>query len=989
MPVLPSSVRYLPRRFHVFSTAAVVYILLKLTSVLNRLLSRTPDRADDAWSGANTRAARRILRTATARRGLWIKCCQYVAARSDALPPEYPEVLSQSLDDCRPTPACAVLKCVNEQLRQTERGQRWREERGREVDVDDLFDGFDPEKPIASASIAQVHTATLKENGRSVVLKVQHPGVRPMLLQDLEDLKTLLNWIAGAEPKFDMRPVLDAWIEMVPRETDFLNEMRNQQAVRDTLTDRQVPHLAARAYVPDPIPELTSDKLFVMEFIDGCKVTDVDTMDKHGVDRERLITEITRSFGSQLFVSKVFSGDPHPGNFLVHDLENGGRPVLLDFGICVDVVEKTRLGFARLVLSAIDNDSYSLIQSLGDVGVKLNRADPVASLDIIKYLFRTTAPREQARMEQTAFRKDLEARESDIRRNEMDTAVNEAFEGELPDSQKAKKREMRSPIDSFPGDLVFFFRSLGMLRGLAVTLGVRHSYLETLRPFARHALHASCPEDERIKEHVYRPLHAKGRKAGRASAILQRIFSRLREKDMMIGMQVAVYKDGELALNIASGQRARYDLRPVKPDSVFNSFSSTKGLSSILFASLQDEHDIQYEDLVTKHWPEYAAGGKGDTTVGQLLSHSAGLPYTLPEELPMTRLRDDWQGIIKHLEEAEPSFKPGSKSEYHALTFGWLVAGLISKATGSTYQEHLRTLTEKLEIQDECFCGTMPKELLTDVPGSRVASLSSSIFQDLQDGPIGKLIKQANMKREGEVQPTEVSGAKSSDGADDVIAKTGDVKGQTDKILKDLNLPGAGISKAPAYILDVNFFNHPVLRAGFVPSANGHFSARALAKLFGAVANDGVVDGTRILAPGRAKKMQTKFFDVDFRGDRGWGAGLTLYSAIDRHGKEHKHIAIGHGGIGGSFAFAIPSENFAMAVTLNKLNAVSLSAAIAIAVVCKAFEVPTPSWYHMFAKRAMQAFKEGSQEGFKDEASLMEKVLSGDGDTDVMKILVG
>lgn len=990
MPVLPSSVRYLPRRLHIFSTAAVVYILLKVTSVLNRLLSRTGDRADDAWSAANTRAARRILRTATARRGLWIKCCQYVAARSDALPPEYAEVLSQSLDNCPPTPARAVLGCVNEQLRQTERGQRWREERGREVEVHDLFDGFDPEKPIASASIAQVHTATLREGGRRVVLKVQHPGIRPMLLQDLEDLKTLLLWIAGAEPAFDMRPVLDAWIEMVPRETDFINEMRNHQAVRDTLTGEEIPHLAAHAYVPDPIPELTSDKLFVMEFIDGCKVTDVETMDKHGVDRERMIAEITRSFGSQLFVAKVFSGDPHPGNFLIHDLENGGQPVLLDFGICVDVVQKTRLGFARLILAAIDNDSYSLIQSLGDVGVKLNRADPVASLDIIKYLFRTTAPREQSQLEQAAFRKDLEARKSDIKRNEKDTTVNEAFEGELPDSQKQpKKREWRSPIDSFPGDLVFFFRSLGMLRGLAVKLGVRHSYLETLRPFAEHALHASCPEDERLKEHVYRPLHAKGRKAGRAGAILEKIFSRLREKDMMIGMQVAVYKEGELALNMASGQRARYDLRPVKPNSVFNSFSSTKGLSSILFASLQDEYDIQYEDLVTKHWPEYAAGGKGETTVGQLLSHSAGLPYALPEELPMTRLRDDWQGIIKHLEEAEPSFKPGSKSEYHALTFGWLVAGLISRATGSTYQEHLRTLTEKLEIQDECYCGTMPEELLPDVPGSRVASISSAIYEDLRDGPIGKLLKQANTKGKGEVEAREVNDAKSPDDVDDVTAKTGDVKGQADKILKDLNLPGAGISKAPAYILDVNFFNHPVLRAGFVPSANGHFSARALAKLFGAVANDGVVDGTRILAPGRAKKMRTKFFDIDFRGNRGWGAGLTLYDAIDGHDKEHKHIAIGHGGIGGSFAFAIPSENFAMAVTLNKLNAVSLSAAIVIAVVCKAFKVPTPSWYHMFAGRAMQTFKEGSQEGFEDEASLMEKVLSGDGDTDVMKILVG
>ncbi|CDF36728.1 unnamed protein product [Chondrus crispus] len=986
---LPSAVRYLPRRLHIFSTALLVYFTLQLTSLLNRLLRRDAAAVDAAWSASNTCAARLILRTASARRGLWIKCCQYVAARPDALPPEYSQVLSQSLDDCPPTPAARVIATVNEQLRHTECGRQWQETEGRPAVANDFFHEFDPAKPIASASIAQVHAAVLRSSGQRVVLKVQHPGVKPMLLRDLIDLKTLLKWIAGAQPRFDMRPVLDAWINMVPKETDFLNEMRNLQAVRSTLRGVQgLPeHLCADAYVPEPLPHLTSDKLFVMEYIDGCKVTDVDTMSRHDVNLERIILEITRSFGNQLFVSNVFSGDPHPGNFLVHHLSDGAQPVLLDFGICVQVPEKTRLGFAKLILAAIDSDSYSLIQALADVGVKLNRADPVASLDIIKYLFRTTAPREQARQEQAEFRKDLEAREGDIRKNERDTDVHQAFEGDLPaQSKKSSKREKtRSPIDSFPGDLVFLFRSLGMLRGLAVTLGVRHSYLETLRPFATYALDAACPPEQRLKAPVYRPIHTNGRRAARAASVLERVFGKLLEKNMMIGVQVAVYKEGKLVLNLASGRRGRYDPRPVKPDSVFNSFSSTKGLSAILFASLQDEYNIGYDDPVSSHWPEYAANGKGDTTVGHVLSHSAGLPYALPETLPMTRLRDDWEGIIKHLEESAPSFEPGSRTEYHALTFGWLVAGLITKATGMTYQQHLRILTEKLGIEDECFCGTMPEDLLPDVPGSRVASMSSSIFQDLQDGPIGKLIKQANAKRPTGSHHSDHS----SDAKNESSDMAGDVKEKTERVLKDLNLPGAGIAKAPAYILDLNFFNHPVMRGGFVPSANGHFSARALAKLYGAVANDGCVDGCRILAPGRAEKMQERFCDIDSRSTRGWGAGLTLYDSIDKRGKEVKQSAIGHGGIGGSFAFAVPSENFAMAVTLNKLNAVSISAAVAISVVCKAFEVPTPSWYHAFAEKAMTAFKEGSKEKNGDEASLMEKILGGEGETDMMKILVG
>lgn len=989
---LPSALRYLPRRAHVFSTAAVVYILLKLTSLTNRLLRRKDDELDRTWAGANTRAAKVILRTASVRRGLWIKCCQYVAARSDALPPEYAEVLSKSLDDCPPSPQRLILATINEQLAETVTGGEFKEEHGREVTVYDLFDEFDLASPIASASIAQVHVARLKRTGRKVVLKVQHPGIRPMLLQDLEDLKTLLRWIAGAEPKYDMRPVLDAWIQMVPRETNFLNEMQNLRAVKETLGSADVPALAAHAYVPEPLPELTSDKLFVMEYVDGCKVTDTATMDKHNVDRQRLVTEITRSFGNQLFVAKVFSGDPHPGNFLVHRLDDAGEPVLLDFGICVNVQEHIRLGFARLILAAIDNDSYSLIQALGDVGVKLNRADPVASLDIIKFLFRTTTSREQSQQDQAAMKKRLEERGDEIEKNERETQVQDAFEGSYKnhgrDSDKKRPRESRSPIDSFPGDLVFFFRSLGMLRGLATTLNVQHSYLETLRPFAEHTLIASCPENECLKECVYKPIFSRGRRGATAVKVLQKIFEKLREAGMMIGMQVAVYKNGKQALSMAAGQMGRYNVRPVQPDSIFNSFSCTKGVSSILFAALQDEYNVNYEDLVTTYWPEYAAGGKGETTIANILSHSAGLAHALPEDLPMTRLRDGWRGVIKHLEQSPPEFKPGSKTEYHTLTFGWLVAGLIEKISGKTYQDELGLLAEKLNIRDECHCGTMSEDIVADVPESRIAALSSSIFHDLQDGPIARLIKRANAKQKEQVKVTPLeSGGKNA--LENMTENAGDVQGQVDSVLKGLNLPSSGISKAPAYILDLNFFNHPVLRSAFVPSANGHFSARALAKLYGAVANDGVVEGTRILASGRARKMQEKLFDIDIRGDRSWGAGLTLYDTVDGRGRKIENGAIGHGGIGGSFAFAVPSEKFAMAVTLNKLNAVSISAAILISVICKAFDVQTPIWYHRFATKAKEVFQGGGKDVFKDETAIMEKVFAGDGDTDVMKMLVG
>lgn len=741
---LPSSVRYFRRRAHIFSTAGIVYLVLKLTSFTNRILGRKDDEEDDAWASANTRAANIILRTAMARRGLWIKCCQYVAARQDALPPEYGQVLSKSLDDCPPSPVKSVIRTVNEQLANTQVGKTFFKQHGKQITVDDVFDGFDPASPIASASIAQVHVATLRENGRKVVLKVQHPGVKPMLLQDLEDLKTLLRWIAGAEPKYDMRPVLDAWIEMVPKETDFLNECHNLLAVKNTLESNDIPHLRASAYVPEPIIHLTSEKLFVMEYIDGCKINDSATLDKHDVQCARLVEDVSRSFGNQLFLAKVFNGDPHMGNFLVHKLNQGGQPVLLDFGICVKVEESMMLGFAKLILAAVDNDSFSLVQALGDIGLELNRADPVASLDIVKYLFRTTAPTDESREQQAAMKKRLEDREDEIAKNERDHQVKDVFtrKSEEKGDQK-KKRESRSPIDSFPGDLVFFFRSLGMLRGMATSLNVRHSYLDSIRPFAEYALNNSCPAKDRIKESVYRPLTSKGMRGVAAEKALTRIFNKLYATNMMIGMQVAVYKNGKLALNMAAGRMGRYNQRPVRTDSVFNSFSCTKGLTAILYASIQDEFNVSNSDFVTKYWPKYAKGGKGETKIEHILSHSAGLQSALPKDMPMTRLRDDWKGIIKHLEGSKPEIPPGSKSEYHALTFGWLVAGLIEKISKKTYQQHLLALAAKLEIENECYCGTMSEEMVADVPESRIASLSSSILSDLEKGPVADIMKKA------------------------------------------------------------------------------------------------------------------------------------------------------------------------------------------------------------------------------------------------------
>lgn len=108
---------------------------------------------------------------------------------------------------------------VNAELLRTESGPA----RGQNVDVNDFFIGFDAANTIVISSLTQMHVATKIGTGITVVLKLQHPGVRRMRLQTLVALSTLLRILAGGNPKYDMRPVMNAWIALVRLETDFFH----------------------------------------------------------------------------------------------------------------------------------------------------------------------------------------------------------------------------------------------------------------------------------------------------------------------------------------------------------------------------------------------------------------------------------------------------------------------------------------------------------------------------------------------------------------------------------------------------------------------------------------------------------------------------------------------------------------------------------------------------------------------------------------------
>ncbi|XP_026443055.1 protein ACTIVITY OF BC1 COMPLEX KINASE 8, chloroplastic-like [Papaver somniferum] len=264
---------------------------------------------------------------------------QYLSTRADVLPQAYIVLLKQLQDSLPPRPVKEVCRTIQKELGKS---------------VDDLFSEF-VETPLATASIAQVHRATLND-GRNVVVKVQHEGIKTVILEDLKNAKSIVDWIAWAEPQYDFNPMIDEWCKEAPKELDFNHEAENTRTVSKNLNykdkrDNAAPGNAVDVFIPEVIQ--SSEKCLVLEYMDGIRLNDKESLDAFGVDKQKLLEEITRAYAHQIYVDGFFNGDPHPGNFLVSK-EPPHRPILLDFGLTKRVSTSMKQGLAKMFLACCE-----------------------------------------------------------------------------------------------------------------------------------------------------------------------------------------------------------------------------------------------------------------------------------------------------------------------------------------------------------------------------------------------------------------------------------------------------------------------------------------------------------------------------------------------------------------------------------------------------------------------------------------------------------
>jgi CubicO group peptidase (beta-lactamase class C family) len=343
------------------------------------------------------------------------------------------------------------------------------------------------------------------------------------------------------------------------------------------------------------------------------------------------------------------------------------------------------------------------------------------------------------------------------------------------------------------------------------------------------------------------------------------------EKRNEVGAAAAVMLDGKSVVDIWAGHADREKTKPWTRDTLVNVYSTTKGVTAICAHRLADKGLLDIDAPVAKYWPEFAQAGKDKLPVRYLLSHKAGLAAVRKP------LDDDalfnWNKMTAALAEQEPWWEPGTKHGYHALTFGYLVGEVIRRITGKTPGKYLREeiagplgldLHIGLDAKDDARTGDM---IPMPPPGPGEPNLFAEVMKNPESVAFKAFMNPPNGMRPGMVNTRE-------------------------------------------------------WRAAEIPAANGHTTARSLAKLYGVLARGGELDGVRVMSKEQVAQCsieQSNGPDALLVINTRFSLGFMMSQPGASLGPNAK--SFGHPGAGGSLGYADPEAKIGFGYTMNKMHA--------------------------------------------------------------------
>lgn len=308
---------------------------------------------------AHRRNARRVERTIMALQGLFIKVGQLLSIMANFLPEQFRGGLAGLQDQVAPRPFEEIRARIEQELKAP------------------LHRHFDrvQERPIAAASLGQVHEAWLKD-GTHVVLKVQHHDIEEIARLDLKIIRRILGIVTLFFPIQGMDAYYHQLRELLARELDFSLEARNIKRFTENFAHDPM------VKFPRVIDELSTSRVMTETFVQGVKIGDVAALDAAGIDRTDLARRVVRTFCQMVFVDGFYHADPHPGNLLVGDK---GELILIDFGAVAEVSREMREGMPEFLEGVIRRDTERLTRALRQMGFLARGQDAEVSEKVIEY----------------------------------------------------------------------------------------------------------------------------------------------------------------------------------------------------------------------------------------------------------------------------------------------------------------------------------------------------------------------------------------------------------------------------------------------------------------------------------------------------------------------------------------------------------------------------------------------------------------------------
>jgi ubiquinone biosynthesis protein len=392
------------------------------------------------------RNARRIEATIVSLQGLFIKVGQLISIMTNFLPEEFRKELEGLQDAVPPRPYVDIEARIKEELGKT---------------PDELFASFE-RRPIASASIGQVHLARLHD-GAKVAVKVQYPDIDEVVKRDLNTLRRIFRIVEWFIPYQGLEDLYREIRAIVLEELDYRAEADNSQRIAANFEGR------TDVGFPRVVAELSTERVLVTHFEAGVKITDKVGTKHLGLERGELARQVVEIYCQQIFTDGIYHADPHPGNLLVRKNEaDAPQIVFLDFGAVAELPANVRGGIVELIQGALTRDTRRIVGAMKQMGFVARGANEQVFEQVIEYFherFQENIQLDSLNLKDIKFdpQKGLES-VADLRR--MDISLRELSEN-----------------FHIPKEIIVLERTLLLLMGLCTELDPTLNPMTVIRPY--------------------------------------------------------------------------------------------------------------------------------------------------------------------------------------------------------------------------------------------------------------------------------------------------------------------------------------------------------------------------------------------------------------------------------------------------------------------------------------------------------------------------